>query len=40
MKRRASGHGHAAYYEAHSDIIYVVRILHTSMYAPDHLSTV
>ena len=37
MKRRASGHGHAAYYEAHPDVIYVVRILHTSMYAPDYL---
>lgn len=37
IKRRAGGHGHAAYYEIHPDAIRVVRILHTSMYAPDHL---
>jgi len=37
MKRRASGHGHVAYYEVFDDTIRIVRILHTAMYAPDHL---
>lgn len=37
IKRRASGHGHRAYYESFDDTIRVVRVLHTAMNAPDHI---
>jgi len=39
MKRRSRGHGHVAYYEILLDSIRIVRILHTAMYAPDHLGS-
>jgi len=37
-KRRPSGHGHVAYYRIEPDCIVILRILHTSMHAIDHLS--
>ncbi len=40
MKKRARGHGHAAYYRVDGDTIWIVRILHTAMHAPDHLPDV
>jgi plasmid stabilization system protein ParE len=40
IKRRASGHGHAAYYEVHPDVIRVVRVLHTAMNPPDHIKSI
>ena len=40
MKRRSGGHGHAAYYEIHCGSVYVIRVLHTAMHAPDHISGV
>jgi plasmid stabilization system protein ParE len=38
MRRRPSGHGHAAYYDLRGNTIRIVRALHTAMNAVAHLS--